>query len=1094
MFRNLARGSRVLRTNHNVLKRTATQNANSGADVAPKVILGLAAAAAIAFGTGDRKSAGQPTATKVQREGRGLDISEIEKKVLTPEQIDAQKAVEVVEEPKVTEVIEEPVVEEAAAEVIEEVVEVTEEVTEVVAEEIQETVAEPEVAEVIEEPVAEIVEAVTEVVETVTEVVEEVSEVVEAVAEAVVEAVEDVAPKEEIVEEVVETVTEAVAEIVEEVSSAAEEIVAVVSEVVEAAPEPVVEEVVETPAPVAETSSCCCKETPAETTETTETIVEPSAVEEPVVVEQVAVEPVAAEPVEAEPVVTETAVIEEAPVEISEPVIETEVVEKVEDSLISLEASIEQTEELLANELQSSPEVTEVPLTQLEPQLETVIETVPEVAENVPENVTELIAEPVAEIIAEPTEEAVTESITAVVTEPIVEPVSESEPVAEVVEPVIATDVTNEVSLEAMVEVVSDTIEVVQEVVEEMTPVIEEVTEKVTEVIAETSETVETIATEIVDVVTEIAENKEEVIKTVVENVPIIADAVETVVETVSETISDAAVEVAETVVEAVAEVVDEVSSVVEEVSTVVETESAVVVDAVVETVVDTISEITESSPEVPEPVVEPSEVDAEVKSGVQTESTTPEVEEVVPAEAVVHEYPEIPPEVPYLIVGGGTAAYAAVRAIRKYDPAAKILILSSESQAPYNRTPLSKEMWFTNDGNVRNLSYEDFRGKERSIFHEKYDFYCTTRELQAREDYGGTALLLGATLDKLDPNDKVAILTNGSEIKYDKCLLAIGGKPKSLDVIEKSESSIKENVTMFRDVNDFWKLESLSRRPGDLVIIGSGFLGAELAYALGERSKENPELKVSQICRESGVLGAVLPRHLSDYASEAIEQSGVNVVRNAEIESVTKNEKIEINLTDGRKVPADHVVLAVGVDIDTSIAKKSGLEYDPHRGGFIVNSELESRRDVYVAGDAANFFDIRLGRRRVEHYDHAIVTGRLAGENMTGKRKAYSHQSMFWSDIGSNIGFEAMGLVDSRLKSVSVFAQQDNVDVVKNDDVNKNKYDKGVVFYLRNEVIVGVVTWNIFGKMGVARRLIAMESTEKDYAELAKLFNVNKI
>lgn len=71
----------------------------------------------------------------------------------------------------------------------------------------------------------------------------------------------------------------------------------------------------------------------------------------------------------------------------------------------------------------------------------------------------------------------------------------------------------------------------------------------------------------------------------------------------------------------------------------------------------------------------------------------------------------------------------------------------------------------------------------------------------------------------------------------------------------------------------------------------------------------------------------------------------------------------------------------------------------------------------------------------------------------MTGKRKAYSHQSMFWSDIGSNIGFEAMGLVDSRLKSVSVFAQQDNVDVVKNDDVNKNKYgnylDRWIRFWL---------------------------------------------
>ena len=61
----------------------------------------------------------------------------------------------------------------------------------------------------------------------------------------------------------------------------------------------------------------------------------------------------------------------------------------------------------------------------------------------------------------------------------------------------------------------------------------------------------------------------------------------------------------------------------------------------------------------------------------------------------------------------------------------------------------------------------------------------------------------------------------------------------------------------------------------------------------------------------------------------------------------------------------------------------------------------------------------------------------------MTGKRKAYSHQSMFWSDIGPNIGFEAMGLVDSRLKSVSVFAETESgqSDIVKNDEIKQNKY-----------------------------------------------------
>ena len=78
-------------------------------------------------------------------------------------------------------------------------------------------------------------------------------------------------------------------------------------------------------------------------------------------------------------------------------------------------------------------------------------------------------------------------------------------------------------------------------------------------------------------------------------------------------------------------------------------------------------------------------------------------------------------------------------------------------------------------------FSYEDWKGKPRSVYHEKLDFYCTGREIQTREGFGGTALLLGARLDKLNPDTKVAVLENGTEIKYDKCLLAIGGKPKNL-------------------------------------------------------------------------------------------------------------------------------------------------------------------------------------------------------------------------------------------------------------------------------------------------------------------------
>lgn len=73
--------------------------------------------------------------------------------------------------------------------------------------------------------------------------------------------------------------------------------------------------------------------------------------------------------------------------------------------------------------------------------------------------------------------------------------------------------------------------------------------------------------------------------------------------------------------------------------------------------------------------------------------------------------------------------------------------------------------------------------------------------------------------------------------------------------------------------------------------------------------------------------------------------------------------------------------------------------------------------------GDCASFHDITLGRRRVEHHDHAVISGRLAGENMAGGVRPYAHQSMFWSDLGPKVGFEAVGLVDSSLETVGVWA-----------------------------------------------------------------------
>merc|ERR1712060_961882 len=231
------------------------------------------------------------------------------------------------------------------------------------------------------------------------------------------------------------------------------------------------------------------------------------------------------------------------------------------------------------------------------------------------------------------------------------------------------------------------------------------------------------------------------------------------------------------------------------------------------------------------------------------------------------------------------------------------------------------------------------------------------------------------------------------------------------------------------------------------------------------------------------------------------------------------ENGQLESSLQNGEKVKTDHLVVAVGVEPDLQLARSSNLEIDPLHGGFKVNAELEARSNLWVAGDAASFYDIALGRRRVEHHDHAVVSGRLAGENMTGAKKPYTHQSMFWSDLGPDVGYEAIGVVDSKLPTVGVFAKatpQDtpkavvtktgeamrsdseaqagkiNPGVAEPDIKAGEDYGKGVIFYLRDNKVVVVLLWNVFNRMSIARRILKEGRSYDDLTEVAKLFNIH--
>ena len=241
----------------------------------------------------------------------------------------------------------------------------------------------------------------------------------------------------------------------------------------------------------------------------------------------------------------------------------------------------------------------------------------------------------------------------------------------------------------------------------------------------------------------------------------------------------------------------------------------------------------------------------------------------------------------------------------------------------------------------------------------------------------------------------------------------------------------------------------------------------------------------VMHIFPEKGVLSHSLPEYLSKWTTEKIKAEGVHVIGGCSIDKVSSDGgKVILDLSNGSKVEADSVVVSTGLDINTEIAKNSNLEIDPHEGGILVNSELQARSNLWVAGDAACYYDAKLGRRRVEHHDHAIHSGRIAGRNMTGARKEYKHQPMFWSDIGPDVAFEAVGLIDPSLETVAVFRKDD-------EDGESKEPRLGVIFYLKEKKVVGVLLWNLFDRLSVARRVISEGKRYSDMAEVAKHFSL---
>ena len=340
-----------------------------------------------------------------------------------------------------------------------------------------------------------------------------------------------------------------------------------------------------------------------------------------------------------------------------------------------------------------------------------------------------------------------------------------------------------------------------------------------------------------------------------------------------------------------------------------------------------------------------------------------------------------MPAHATYAIVGGGAAAAAAVDGIRARDPAGEIVLFTTEWAPPYQRPPLSKEF---------------LQGKAEidAVLMHPATWYIQN----------GVDVRVGVTVTA-STAAKHTLQIDGGEMRYEKLLLATGATPRQLEI----PGADLEGVYMLRTYSDAQRLRAVRASAGRIVVVGSGFIGMEVAASLRSGGADVVLTSVDK------ALWALFGPDVSAHVARVFEAHGVSVVLDNAIASFGGEGRVRSVVTSRGTFECDAVVVGIGVAPNDELARAAGLRTD---NGIVVNDRLlTSAPDVFAAGDVARFPSLSGTLQRVEHFDHADSSGRHAGGNMAGADAAYRYVPFFWSDV-FELGFEFAGspTADSRL------------------------------------------------------------------------------
>lgn len=378
------------------------------------------------------------------------------------------------------------------------------------------------------------------------------------------------------------------------------------------------------------------------------------------------------------------------------------------------------------------------------------------------------------------------------------------------------------------------------------------------------------------------------------------------------------------------------------------------------------------------------------------------------------------------LIIGSGPAGNSAAKAYRENGGTGTVQIVTDEQHPPYDRPPLSKE-YLRGESSEGDLPLED-------------EGFYAEHEIE---------LVLGAEVVGLDAGERAVRLADGRRMGYENVLLATGSWSKVPDI----SGADNPDVVLLRSWDEGTALRTRAETAKSAVVVGSGFIGCEVAVSLARRG-----LTVTMVTSEAQPQAKRLGPDVAERISRWLAEDKVTVVTEAKIASIEDGRVVMLD--NGDRHEADLVVLATGATPRTEPFSDSGLAMSA--GRISVDEHLRtSDPHVFAAGDIAWAHHPKAGRPlAVEHWGDAEAMGAVVGTVAAGGDAAWDDVPGFFTGIGDRwLMYSAWG---------------DGYDVVRFEGGDPAQDEPFTAWYLRDDIVVGVLAYNNDDDLERGQQLIA--------------------